>query len=295
MNYIAQIIVIIEIYIMLGISLNLVGGYSGILTLCTAAFYGLGAYICAIMAINYNTNFAINVVITCVSTGIIAFMVGNQGKRMCDEHFLFLTVAFQIIISCIFKNWIALTKGPMGITGIPNIYIFGLNFDSSFDFVLLAGIFCGFSFWVCMWIVNSPFGRILKTIREDEVFALAGGKNVGNYKVIVFVVGSLIASVAGALYAHYITFIDPSSFTVMESIFILSIVIIGGAGSLWGPVVGAVVLVSLPEILRFVGMPSSVAANLRQIIYGALLVVFMMWRPQGLLGQYSFQKLSTKE
>ena len=99
-----------------------------------------------------------------------------------------------------------------------------------------------------------------------------------------------MASVAGVVYAHYISFIDPTSFTVMESIFIISIVIIGGAGSFWGPVVGAVLLVILPEILRFIGMPSSVAANIRQILYGSLLVVFMMLRPQGLMGKYAFGK-----
>jgi len=102
-----------------------------------------------------------------------------------------------------------------------------------------------------------------------------------------------MAAIAGALYAHYISFIDPTSFTVMESIFIVSIVIIGGAGSLWGPVIGAVLLVMLPEVLRSVGMPSSVAANMRQILYGGLLVVFMMWRPQGLIGKYGLQLQET--
>jgi len=104
-----------------------------------------------------------------------------------------------------------------------------------------------------------------------------------------------MASVAGVLYAEYITFIDPTSFTVMESVLIISMVIIGGAGSFWGPVAGATLLVTLPEALRFVGMPSAIAANMRQIIYGALLVAFMMWRPQGLIGQYSFRKEGGRE
>ena len=135
----------------------------------------------------------------------------------------------------------------------------------------------------------------LKAIREDEVFAEAAGKNVAAYKVLVFVVGASLAAVAGALYAHYISFIDPTSFTVMESILIISMVIIGGAGSLAGPVVGAVFLVVLPGLLRFIGLPGSVAANLRQIIYGGLLVGFMMWRPQGLLGAYAFRGAEAEE
>jgi branched-chain amino acid transport system permease protein len=130
----------------------------------------------------------------------------------------------------------------------------------------------------------------MKMLREDEMMAQSFGKSVSATKTTVFVICCGIAGLAGALYAFYSSYIDPTSFTVMESVFIISIVIIGGAGSLWGPVVGAVVLVTLPELLRFVGMPSSVAANMRQIIYGAALVACMMWRPQGLIGEFSFRR-----
>lgn len=137
-------------------------------------------------------------------------------------------------------------------------------------------------------LVNSPFGRVLRAIRENEIFALSLGKDIARYKVLVFMVGAGMAAVAGSLYASYISFIDPTSFTVMESIFIISIVIIGGAGSLGGPVIGAVLLVILPEALRFLGFPSSEAANLRQIVYGILLVLVIIVRPQGLVGRYGF-------
>jgi len=147
------------------------------------------------------------------------------------------------------------------------------------------------TFLVTSRIVLSPFGRVLKAIREDEIFAKASGKNVAAYKVIVFVTGAGMAAMAGVIYAYYISFIDPTSFTVMESIFIISIVIIGGAGSLLGPIVGATVLIVLPELLRLMGLPSSLAANLRQIIYGALLVICMIWKPTGFLGKYSFRGL----
>jgi len=174
--------------------------------------------------------------------------------------------------------------------GIPQPTIFGVTISSHFGFLLLVGFFCALVLWIASRIVRSPFSRVLKAIREDEVFAQAAGKNVAAYKVLVFVIGAGMTAVAGVMYAHYISFIDPTSFTVMESIFIISIVIIGGAGSMWGPVLGAVVLVVLPELLRFVGLPSAVAANVRQIIYGGLLVAMMMWRPQGLLGEYAFRK-----
>ena len=109
-----------------------------------------------------------------------------------------------------------------------------------------------------------------------------------------FMISAGLAAIAGVLYATYISYIDPTSFTVMESIFIISIVIIGGAGNLWGSVLGAVVLVALPELLRFIGLPNSIAANIRQILYGGLLVAFMLWRPQGFIGEYSFSGGNSK-
>ncbi len=137
-------------------------------------------------------------------------------------------------------------------------------------------------------LVGSPFGRVMHAIREDEVVAKSLGKNTLRFKITVFAVSAALAAMAGSLYAHYISYIDPTSFTVMESILVIAMVIIGGAGSLWGPLIGAFVLVMLPEGLRFLGLPSAVAANLRQIIYGSLLVVMMMVRPRGLVGRYAF-------
>jgi branched-chain amino acid transport system permease protein len=137
-------------------------------------------------------------------------------------------------------------------------------------------------------ISSSPFGRVLRAIREDETFAQSLAKNTTAYKVTAFCVSAALAASAGSLYAHYVTYIDPTSFTVMESILVISMVIIGGAGSRWGPLIGAIALVTFPELLRLVGLPASVAANLRQILYGSLLVVMMMLRPRGLVGLYGF-------
>jgi branched-chain amino acid transport system permease protein len=162
--------------------------------------------------------------------------------------------------------------------------------DSHLEFLVLSATMACFAYFVVYRLATSPFGRVLHAIREDELFARAQGKNTLWFKVTAFAVSAALAAMAGSFYAHYITFIDPTSFTVMESIFIISMVIIGGAGSLWGPLVGAFVLVTLPEALRFIGLPSAVAANLRQIIYGSLLVIVMMFRPRGLVGKYGFSK-----
>jgi len=290
MDYPLHIVILVGIYVILSVSLNLIAGYTGLLSIAHAAFFGIGAYVAALMALKLQSPFLVNLVCAMTVAGLLGVVVGAPGLRIRDDYFVIATFAFQVIAFSVLNNWVSFTGGPMGLPGIPQPVIFGWKVSSHLEFLLLTAFFCVLAMWISWMIVRSPLGRVLKAIREDEVFAQAAGKNVAAYKVLIFAIGAGMASVAGVMYAHYISFIDPTSFTVMESIFIISIVIIGGAGSLWGPVVGAVVLVTLPEILRFIGLPSAVAANLRQIIYGALLVVFMMWRPQGFVGEYSFEK-----
>jgi branched-chain amino acid transport system permease protein len=145
---------------------------------------------------------------------------------------------------------------------------------------------------MCIFLVTprQPRGvsKLMQSVGRKEVFAQTMGKNTLRFKITAFAVSAILAALAGSLYAHYITYIDPTSFTVMESILVISMVIIDGAGGLWGPMVGAIVLVMLPQALRFLGLPSSIAANLRQIVYGVLLVVMMMIRPGGLMRRYGF-------
>lgn len=295
MEYLLHILILIGIYVILAESLNLIVGYTGLLSIAHAAFYGIGAYVVALMALKLGSPFVINIICAVIISGLLGGLVGIPSLRIKEHYFVIATFAFQVIAFSILNNWVSFTGGPMGLPGIPQPVIFGWKISSNFEFLLLVGAFAVLTFWLCHRIIKAPFGRVLMAIREDEVFALSAGKNVALYKVVVFVIGSGIAAIAGALYAHYISFIDPTSFTVMESIFIISIVIIGGAGSLWGPVIGAVLLITLPELLRFIGLPSLVAANIRQILYGGLLVAFMMWRPQGLVGKFRFRLENAKK
>lgn len=290
MEYLLHILILIGIYVILSVSLNLITGYTGLLSIAHAAFYGVGAYVAALLALKFHSPFLANIVCAVILSGLLGAVVGIPSLRIRDDYFAIATFAFQVITFSVMNNWVAFTGGPMGLPGIPQPSIFGWEITTHYDFLIVVFLLCIITLWISHKIVTSPFGRVLKAIREDEVFAQAMGKNVAFYKVLIFVIGAGMASVAGVMYAYYISFIDPTSFTIMESIFIISIVIIGGAGNIWGSVLGAVVLVILPETLRFLGMPSSIAANMRQIIYGALLVIFMLFRPQGFIGEYSFRK-----
>jgi branched-chain amino acid transport system permease protein len=219
---------------------------------------------------------------------LLSFVVSLPSLRLHGDYFVIATFGFQMILFSILNNWTVVTKGPLGISGIPQVGIVSWRIGDRIQFLVLAGLFAIFAYLIVWRIVNSPFGRVLHAIREDELLAQALGKYTLLFKVSTFAVSASLAAVAGSLYAHYTTYIDPSSFTVMESILVISMVVIGGAGNLWGPLVGAFVLVSLPEALRFVGLSNSVAANLRQIGYGSLLIIFMMVRPRGLVGSYRF-------
>lgn len=273
MEYILHLLILICIYTILSQSLSLVAGYSGQISLAHAGFYGIGAYSAALMAVNFGTPAILNLVVALLISGIIAFIVAKVAVKTVDDYYVVITLGIQVVIYSIMNNWQSVTNGPLGISGIPAITLFGISLESKWAFLTLSVVLMALVWFVLHNIMKSPFGRVLRALSEDEIYTDSLGKNVGQAKVVSFVISGMLASIAGVLYAYYISYIDPTSFTLDESIFILSIVIIGGMRNLSGVFFAAVFLVLLPEVLRFVGMPSSIAANMRQIIYGIALVV----------------------
>ncbi len=288
MDYLIHIAVFCCIYTVLAESLDLLVGHAGILSLVHAAFYATGAYTCAIIAVHLQWPFPVALLLGCASSGVVAFGVAALSIRLRGDLFVIATFACHVVILGVVANWIGLTRGPLGIFDIPHAVVLGCSLDTGWQYALMALTMALLAWAVVQLLVSSPFGRVLHAVREDDVLAMALGKNVFYFKSLAFIVAGVLAAGAGGIYAHYMRFIDPTSFTVMESILIASMVIIGGAGSRWGPVVGAVLLICLPEVLRVLGLPGSVAAHLRQIIYGVLLVVMMRLRPQGLVGHFAF-------
>jgi branched-chain amino acid transport system permease protein len=290
LDYLLHICILACIYCILAVSQDLLSGHAGLLSMCQAAFFGIGAYASALLAVNAVFPFGVGVLAGMSLAGVLSFVVSLPSLRLHDDYFVIATFGFQMILFSVFNNWMGLTHGPLGVPGIPQPVLFGWKVESHWAFLSLYAFFALMTWVVVRSLSTSPFGRVLRTIREDEIFAKAAGKNTLYFKAAAFAVSAALAALAGGLYAHYITFIDPTSFTVMDSILVISMVIIGGAGSRMGPVIGAILLVSLPEALRFVGIPSGIAANMRQVIYGALLVAMMIFRPRGLIGSYDFRR-----
>lgn len=289
MDYLLHILIISCIYTILSLSLNLLIGYTGILSISQAAFMGVGAYTSALLGLNLGMNFFFSLSVAVLIASILSAIIAIPTIKIKGDYYIIASFGMQIIIYSIFMNWDSLTYGAVGLTGIPKPKVFGYEIISRESYFLLTLFFTIIIVLFINRLASSPFGKILKAIREDEIATQAMGKNVISYKTTTFIIGCTIASVAGSLYAHYITFIDPLSFTLEESIFILSLVIIGGAGNIKGPILGAVILTVLPEVLRFINIPSSIAGPARQMIYGALLIIFMLFRPQGLFGEYKLK------
>ena len=273
MEYLLHLLILICIYTILSQSLSLVAGYSGQISLAHAGFYGIGAYSAALMAVNFGTPAILNILVALFISGVIAYIVAKVAVKTVDDYYVVITLGIQVVIFSIMNNWQSVTNGPLGISGIPTITFFGVPLESKLAFLSLSVVLTALVWFILHNITKSPFGRVLRALSEDEVYTDSLGKNVGQAKVVSFVISGMLASIAGVLYAYYISYIDPTSFTLDESIFILSIVIIGGMRNLRGVFLAAVFLVLLPEALRFVVMPSSIAANMRQIIYGIALII----------------------
>jgi len=200
------------------------------------------------------------------------------------DYLLIATLGFGEIFRNSLINWDSLTEGPRGITSIPTAGLFGFQFTTDQTFLLLlltVIVLCAVSSYL---VKNSPMGQVLFAISEDEDGVSALGRNTTYFKVVTMALSAFWAGIAGGLYASYVGYISPNLFTINESILIFTMVLLGGLRSIGGSILGAFVLVALPEVMRFIGLPNTIAAVVRQMIYGGLLIVIMYFRPQGLLG-----------
>lgn len=286
MNYILHLMIMIGIYLILSYGLNLVVGFGGLLSLCHAVFYGIGAYACTLLMMKCGLPFLPAILLTILITGICALIVGFPALKFRGDSFVIVTLGFQMIVFTVLYNWVDLTRGPYGIPGIPRPVIAGYEFTTLPEYLIIVWTFLILIAIVLFIIYRSPFGLALKTLRDDEMAAEGLGKSPVHLFLYAFVISGMTASVAGSLYATYVTYIDPTSFTLNESIFLLTVLLVGGTGNRIGPFVGTVFIILLPEALRFLGLPDAVAANVRQMIYGLTLILLMFFRPQGIAGKY---------
>ena len=286
MNYAANILVTTGIYAILTMSLDLLIGYAGLLSLGHAAFFGIGAYVAALSA-GAGLNPWLALVAGPLAAGLMSALVAVPALRLRGDYFVLGTFGVSMIASSVFENWVDVTSGPYGIYGIPGLVPDAIR--PPWDAVALAAITAAIAALVAIVkrrLTGRGFGNTLRAIREDEVVAESLGKNVFEKQVTDFTIAGATAGLAGGLLAFQLRFIEPSLFTFHVTIFVWAILFVGGCGTILGNFVSPAILIVFPELLRFSGLSGTFAPHVQQALYGVLLIVIAMFRPQGLLGVF---------
>lgn len=275
-GYLMNVLVFVGIHTMLAIGLNLLLGYAGQISLGHAGFFGLGAYLSGILTTSYAWNPWLAMPLSALIVGGVAFLIGFPILKLKGHYLAMATLGLGIIIYIVFNETVDLTGGPSGLSGIPNLAIGSFTFDSDVkNYYLIWAVTLGIIL-LTLNLANSRVGRALRAVHDSEVAARVVGVNARLLKVQIFALSAVISSLAGSLYAHTMTFVAPASFGFNFSIELLTMVVIGGLGSIYGSFLGAALLTLLPEFLR-------AAHDYDIIIYGSLLMVMVMFMPGGLV------------
>lgn len=281
-RYFMHILITCAIYAIIASSLNLVVGYMGYISFGHNALYGIGGYASGLLMQRLGLPFIVSLPAAALLSGVAALAVGYfpLRLRLKGPYFALVTMAFGLVIVSVIHNWVELTGGPLGLTTIPAPEILGFKITRRQTYYYLVIFFAWATILFIQRLMNSSLGRKFISIREDEEMAETIGVNVVYYKNLCFVISGILTGMAGSLFAHYARFLGPDMFSIMEAADMLIMVIIGGMGTLVGPVVGAVMIVILPELLR--GL-----AEYRQVLYSVLLIFTIMFIPSGSVGLWN--------
>ena len=277
-SHYTDIMVFAGIYCLITIGLSLLMGYAGQISIGHAAFFGIGAYISAILTVRYGLNPWLCMFIGMIIAAVVAILVGAPSLKLKGHYLAMATLAFGIIIYIIFNEEIEWTGGPDGMSGIPGLSLFGFEFDSVVSYFYLVWSFVFAAFIFTINIIQSDTGRALRAIHTSEPAASAMGVDISRFKIIVFVYSAILASLAGSLYAHYLNFINPSTFDLFFSIKLLIMIALGGMHNIWGAIIGAGLITFMSyEWLHYF-------EELEVIVYGAILLIITIFFPNGLVG-----------
>ena len=273
-----RLLVMISLYAMLGMGLNVLTGYTGLVSLGHAGFYGIGAYTCALLQVKCGVNFWAALLAAGVLSALIGLLLGLPSLRLSGSYLSIVTLGFCEIVQMILKQWETVTNGNYGVRNIPKPRIFGVELTlANGGFLVLILVLTSLTGLACIAIKNSNAGRTFHAIKDDELAAAMMGINTSRYKILAFVISAFITGVAGGFYSVVNGYIEPTNFVFNTSILILSVVIVGGLGTIRGMVFGAALLQLFPEVFRDLN-------EWRFVVYGLLLVLMMRFRPQGALG-----------
>ncbi|QPC94669.1 branched-chain amino acid ABC transporter permease [Mesorhizobium sp. INR15] len=287
-TYVLHLLIVAQLYAVLALALNFQLGSANIPNFATGASYGIGAYVSALLAVNFGVSFWLTLPIAALAATLFGFIIGIPSMRTRDTYLALVTIAFGVVVQQLLNNF-EWTGGPNGLVGIPAPSLFGHSFadplvvfshklPSQANFYYLSALLVVVAIVTAHRLHGSRIGLAWNALRADEIAARAQGINVAWYKVLAFAVDAFLAAFAGTIYAFYISYISPDNFTFLVSVTIMTMVIVGGMDNIFGVIVGAFLLTILPEKLR-------AFSDYRLLFFGVVIIGFLMIRPQGLFPQ----------
>ncbi len=285
MDYTLHLVVLVLIYASLVVSLDLLIGHTGILSFAHAAFYGIGAYATASLTVYGGWDWFSAMIAAVVITAAIAALVGIPTLRLGGDYFILAMFGFQLIVITLILNLEPITNGPFGIRNVPRPSIGSFHVQSGLGMVLFIAAVTGIIFWAHWRFARSPMKAMLHAIRDDETVAMSLGIDVVRTKILVFAIGAGFAALSGALMAFYFRYVTANSFVLSTIILLWAMLFVGGSCSIAGAIVGPAILILFPELFRFVGGEGLDIPNIQEALYGLLLILVMIFRPQGLVGR----------
>lgn len=280
MEYLATVLVLISLYVVLASSYNLVIGYGGLATVAHPIFFAIGAYTTGLLAVHAGTPPIVNVLAGAGAAMIASVSLAASSLRVSGDYLLIASLGFQLGLLQLIRN-LEITGGPGGLTAIPSTITGPARTPLFLAMTLTLAVI---SVLTIRGIVRGPYGRAITAMRDEEIAFTALGRNAMSMKIVIFAIGCGIAGIAGGLYAYYFQYISPDQFEILQSAQILTMVVLGGMATPYGPVLGAVLLIAIPQAITFLDLPQNIMAPLQGIIFTALVLLFLFVRPAGLLG-----------
>lgn len=282
MEYIIHLVILVGIYLILAQSFNLIFGLGRLFNLAHIACYAIGAYTAALLSTELNQSVWVCLPASMITSGLFALLIGGISLKLTHDYFAIGTLAFSAVVTAVLINWKSLTRGVLGIPGIPRPEIAGIDFYQNINFLSFLAVLVVIVYAALYCIFHSRFARRLRAQAEHEPATLSLGIGIISLRNMSFMIASAFAGLAGAVFAYYINYIDPSSFGLHEMVFVLSLVIVGKPGSFWGVTLSTIFLVLLPEPLRFIDIPPSILGPMRQMLYALILFAVVYWKRETL-------------
>lgn len=289
LNFFLLILIYSGIYALMSIGQNVITGYGGMLSLTQAGFFAIGSYATAILTTQFGWSFWATLPVAFVVSALFGLLIGLPTLRLKGDYLAIATLGFGEIVRNVLNNWDSLTNGPMGIQRIPMPVILGFTINpyKKYAFLVMVVVFVIIAYILFQRLARSRMGRALAAVREDEIAAQSMGINITKYKVYAFILGASVAGIAGSLQAAFTLSVTPGTYTFMVSVMVLCMVVLGGMGNFKASILGAFIIQFISYFPQLTGLSSVIPPQFKQILFGLILVVMMIWRPQGILGRES--------